>query len=468
LNGPSGMENYDVAIIGAGMSGLAAGIRLAHFGKRVCIFERHNAPGGLNSFYFKDGRKYDVGLHAMTNFAEPSIKRAPLNRILRQLRISRDDLQLRPHKRSRIASEACDLTFANDIEHLIEEVGSVFPSQKDGFIALYERIRDFDDEKLNGPYVSARDCVRSFINDPLLEDMLFCPVMYYGSSTEGDMDWGQFIIMFRALFIEGLARPREGIRVMMKVLLERYREAGGIRRMRTGVKRIEVEGTTAKRLVLDSGEIVQAERILSSAGLLETSELCSESFDVGEEEGNRLGFCETISGFDQGLDEIGWDEDAIVFFFARNRFLYEKPTEAVDLRSGVICMPGNFQYEEPLNEGLVRVTALADQDRWFALTDEDYAAEKAHWEKRIWESATRFLPSPKCELSRSTFDMFTPKTVQRFTWHKEGAIYGSSLKRKDGRTPVENIFLCGTDQGFLGIVGALLSGVAIANEHALR
>ena len=43
-------SHYDVAIIGAGMSGLAAGIRLAHFGKRVCIFERHKAVGGLNSF----------------------------------------------------------------------------------------------------------------------------------------------------------------------------------------------------------------------------------------------------------------------------------------------------------------------------------------------------------------------------------------------------------------------------------
>ena len=28
---------YDTIIIGAGMSGLAAGIRLAHFGQRVCI-----------------------------------------------------------------------------------------------------------------------------------------------------------------------------------------------------------------------------------------------------------------------------------------------------------------------------------------------------------------------------------------------------------------------------------------------
>ncbi|NLF06862.1 MAG: FAD-binding protein, partial [Pirellulaceae bacterium] len=42
---------YDTIIIGAGMSGLAAGVRIAHFGKKVCILERHGAIGGLNSFY---------------------------------------------------------------------------------------------------------------------------------------------------------------------------------------------------------------------------------------------------------------------------------------------------------------------------------------------------------------------------------------------------------------------------------
>ena len=45
------MAMYDTIIIGAGMSGLAAGIRLAYFDRRVCILERHTTIGGLNSFY---------------------------------------------------------------------------------------------------------------------------------------------------------------------------------------------------------------------------------------------------------------------------------------------------------------------------------------------------------------------------------------------------------------------------------
>ena len=57
---------YDTIIIGAGMSGLAAGIRLAYYDQKVCVLERHYTIGGLNSFYRLNGREYDVGLHALT------------------------------------------------------------------------------------------------------------------------------------------------------------------------------------------------------------------------------------------------------------------------------------------------------------------------------------------------------------------------------------------------------------------
>ena len=45
--------NYDVIVIGSGLSGLAAGIRLAMFDKKVLIIEKHTVVGGLNSFYIR-------------------------------------------------------------------------------------------------------------------------------------------------------------------------------------------------------------------------------------------------------------------------------------------------------------------------------------------------------------------------------------------------------------------------------
>ena len=65
-------------------------------------------------------------------------------------------------------------------------------------------------------------------------------------------------------------------------------------------------------------------------------------------------------------------------------------------------------------------------------------------------------------------DSFTPLTIERFTGKDQGAVYGSPVKIKDGRTPMQNLFIAGTDQGFLGIVGSMLSGVTIVNQHLLQ
>jgi len=48
---------YDAVVIGAGLSGLAAGIRIAMYGKRVAVCEKHYLWGGLNSFYKRGGRR---------------------------------------------------------------------------------------------------------------------------------------------------------------------------------------------------------------------------------------------------------------------------------------------------------------------------------------------------------------------------------------------------------------------------
>ena len=62
-------DSYDVIIIGAGLSGLASAVRLGMFGLKVLLLEKHYVVGGLNSFYAKKGRKFDVGLHASYQFS---------------------------------------------------------------------------------------------------------------------------------------------------------------------------------------------------------------------------------------------------------------------------------------------------------------------------------------------------------------------------------------------------------------
>ncbi len=466
--------HYDVAIIGAGLSGLAAGIRLAHFGKKTCIFERHNAVGGLNGFYSLDGRKYDVGLHAVTNYVAPGVKGTPLGKILRQLRIDREAFALCPQRGSRVAfgpRGETQLRFTNDFGLLESEVASRFPAQADGFRKIADFVRGAPLAGFGGSG-SARQLVREHVDDPLLEEMLLCPLLFYGSAREDDLDLDQFAIMFRALYLEGLSRPLEGVRTIMRVLLDKYRTAGGERRMKCGVRRIVARDGKAAVLVLDSGEEVVATQVLSSIGSAETEALLG----LTPADPPRIGFVETISVLDRSPRRTwapGLRHDRLLQHDS-DHFSYRSPPGPVDTRSGIICFPNNFDYGggRDLREGFFRVTCLARYEAWARLPEEEYRREKLRWFGLIQDSAQRFLPplgsSRSLAAATVATDMFTPTTVQHYTGHLRGAIYGSPDKNPQGRTALSNLFLCGTDQGMLGIVGAMLSGITIANQHVLK
>ena len=138
----------------------------------------------------------------------------------------------------------------------------------------------------------------------------------------------------------------------------------------------------------------------------------------------------------------------------------------------MICFPNNFAFgDRAMAEGCVRVTSLASHAAWAAMPEPQYRAEKQRWFGEMAASARRFLaavPADAVEAATLATDMFTPLTVERYTGHRGGAIYGAPQKVRDGRTSWANLVLIGTDQGFLGITGAMLSGITMANQHVLQ
>jgi len=460
---------YDTIIIGAGMSGLAAGIRLAYFDQRVCILERHSTIGGLNSFYRLRGRDYDVGLHAVTNFSPKGAKKGPLARLLRQLRFQWDDFALAPQIGSSIVFPGVQLHFGNGLELLETEIARKFPQQRDNFQKLLTKIVDYDDLDEHSFGGSAREVLGQTLDDPLLVEMLLCPLMWYGNAREHDMDFGQFSIMFRSIYLEGLARPLAGVRLILKNLVRRFRSLGGELKLRRGVQRIKVDGARVVGVVLDNGEELAAKRILSSAGLVETLRLCDDVTQVEPARAGQMSFTEAISVLDKPPRQLGFDR-TIVFFNDSEKFHWQRPeTDLCDVRTGVICSPNNYAYdptEGALPEGVMRITTIADFAGWAALDEQQYRLEKLRWYDRAIASAARFVPDFRSHIIEN--DMFTPRTIRRFTWHDNGAVYGAPEKRLDGTTHLSNLFLCGSDQGFVGIIGSIISGIAMANRHCLR
>ncbi|MGA1868763.1 MAG: phytoene desaturase family protein [bacterium] len=460
--------SLDVLIIGAGMSGLAAGIRAAYYNKKVCILEKHSKIGGLNSFYTKNGYKFDVGLHALTNYVPKSTKNTPFPKLLRQLRLKYEDFSLSEQIISSIKFPRKTLYFTNEREFLFDSINDNFPAQKDNFQRLLRYISEFDELDLHSSFMSARTIVASFISDPLLVDMLFCPLMFYGCSGEHDMDFSQFAVMFKSIFCEGFARPAGGVRPLLSLLLKKYVRLGGTLHTRSAVKKILVNNDAVRSVLLENGEEIRAKRILSSIGYFETGALCSpqkKSFAPHEDRVGKLSFVELIVLLNRSMNEQGFTQ-SICFFSQNNRFHYKRPDDFVDTSSGVICCPNNFNYKSPLKDNILRVTCLANFSLWNNLREEDYQRQKERAREMILRKVITLIPDFRDSIVFS--DIFTPRTVYNFTGHINGAVYGTPYKKRDGLTPFRNLYICGTDQGFLGIIGALLSGISMANLYLLK
>lgn len=458
-------NQYDVVVIGAGLSGLAAAARSALMGKKTLLLEQHNAPGGLNSFYSFKGRKYDVGLHAMTNFRAPKVH-GPLLRVMRQLRLDRDALELGEQKASRIEFPEYNLRFTNKFEDFCESIAHNFPHDIDHFHRMVQELPSFD-EALSHPQraSSGKAFLASYSLSKSLIDMILCALCFYGSARPNDIDLAQLIVLFRSIFLEGLARPREGIRPLIRQLLTRLRENGGERKMKARVKKLHSTHSAIRALELETGEVIRAKNFISSIGLASTQKILEAPLRAEfQVKPNAISFAETIHFYPLNLTQE--TNETIIFYSERPDFRYEAPSALWDDQSGVICLSHQYSYEnyEP-EEGCLRVTALANPVLWNGLAPAEYAAAKQSLQESLLKASRKRLPFLN-NYTNDQFidsDAFTPKTIERFTRHPLGSVYGNSCKNYDGTTPWSNLRISGTDHGLLGIVGSMLSGILQAN-----
>ncbi|NMA19088.1 MAG: NAD(P)/FAD-dependent oxidoreductase [Lentisphaerae bacterium] len=458
--------DYDVIIIGAGLSGLAAAVRLTHFGRKVRIFERHCFPGGLNSWYYRNGEVIDVGLHALTNYVPASHRSAPLNMMLRQLRLRRDVLELCPQTYSLIEFPGQQLCLNNDFAAFSNEITRNFPDQADGFQRLLEHIRHSDYFASQAPFQSAQEVVSSYLTSRQLRDILFMPLMYYGNPCVEDMDFKQFCIMFHSIYLEGFSRPKVGMKGLIQTLVERIRSAGGELTLNNGIAEIHGDGQRITSVTDDKGQTHQAETFISCIGARETATLCNIPLPewLAARPG-QIGFLETIFTLAQPPASFGI-KACTLFRNEKAVFRYAPPETPVDFDSQVYCMPGNYQGCEEIPAARhLRMTHLANPTYWLNLTPEANLKAK----ETVLARQKEILAASWPELAESILsaEVMTPKTIFRYTGRLNGSIYGSPDKFSNGTCSLKNLFLCGTDQGLVGIVGSLLSGIATVNRHFL-
>jgi len=120
-------NNFDVVIIGAGISGLMAGVLLAKRSKKVLILESHTEIGGYLSGFTRKGYYFDVGLsRSNISYLEPYFREAGIINDIHFVKIDGDYYV----KGKYIPSNLKDFFHA---------VADMFPDQKKGVLSFYAK-----------------------------------------------------------------------------------------------------------------------------------------------------------------------------------------------------------------------------------------------------------------------------------------------------------------------------------------
>ncbi len=145
----------------------------------------------------------------------------------------------------------------------------------------------------------------------------------------------------------------------------------------------------------------------------------------------QLSFVESMAVLDAEPRTLGCDR-TIVFFNDSERFHWEKPDDLVDVRSGVVCSPEQLPLRPPAGRGLAARHGAGQLRRLAPPLARGLPAGQANrWYERIMASAARFVRDFRSRIVAT--DTFTPTTIQRFTGHENGAVYGARTNARAAR-----------------------------------
>jgi phytoene desaturase len=279
-------DRTTIALVGAGVGGLAAAARLAARGFAVTVFERGAGPGGRCGRLAADGYTFDTGptLLLMPEVLEETFAACGRN-VADYLSLVRCDPNYRIHFRDGSA-----VTFSTELVEMGRELERLEPGSLARYLAFLaqgkvqyqtslERFvgRNFDHvgqflTPANLRHVFAVRAHRTmyrevsrFFRDPRLRAALSFQTMYLGISPyNSPAVYG--LLPFTELAV-GIWYPRGGMYQLPLALERLARELGVVLHYRSRVAKIVVDGGRATGVVLDDGRRVTADVVLCNADL---------------------------------------------------------------------------------------------------------------------------------------------------------------------------------------------------------
>jgi phytoene desaturase len=278
-----------VVIIGAGMGGLSAALRLAHAGYHVTVVEKNARPGGKVNILERDGFRFDTGPTILTMPQE-------IRRLFSDLgRDPGEYVELHPFEPIYRAHFRDGSTFElhADERETLEEIRRLSPpdvANYERFMRRTERIwRAIDGALFDRLFHSWRDIfapevffaglqvdalqtmyrrVEGMFADPRIRQLFMFQAIYVGASPRQTP--ATYTVIPYLEQKQGVWFPKGGLYAIVEGAMRVAEELGVEVRCSAPVAAIRVEGGRATGVELESGEFLPADVVLSNADLVHT------------------------------------------------------------------------------------------------------------------------------------------------------------------------------------------------------
>ncbi|MDD5167028.1 MAG: NAD(P)/FAD-dependent oxidoreductase, partial [Candidatus Omnitrophica bacterium] len=299
---------YDVIIIGAGVGGLACGLKLSCQGKKVLLLEKQPLPGGFATTFSRKGFIFESAVHCVDTLTKTEEIRAFMDEsgITKEITfINLDDF-------ARIIYPDYDFVADFKQDNFISVLKSNFPQERkniDRFFRAFDKFhRQFERfnhsrlplgiklliSPLAYPMIistsisTAAQFVDKYIKDAKLKAII-TDIWRFTGLPPSRLSAIYFLLVFECYYYNSTAYVKGGFIKLFQAMVERMKESGSEVRFNTSVvKIITRDGKRVKSVVTDKGEEFSARTIVSNANAIDTLTKMLDVDAVKEEYGRKL------------------------------------------------------------------------------------------------------------------------------------------------------------------------------------
>jgi C-3',4' desaturase CrtD len=436
---------YDVAVIGAGMAGMATAVRLQSRGLRTVVFEAHGQVGGCAGFFRRRGFAFDVGATTLVDF-EPggvggellhSIGMAPVpgERLPgylawlpdRTVAMHRDSAAWNAERLRALGNSGRHRCFWRGMDRLAEvfwdasRAGVKLPVQS--LTDLWRALRCVG---LSGlPLIRY---VRWTMGDALRECGLRDQAPLVGllgmlleDTVHASVDDAPLINGALGITIRGagLTRARGGMYGFWRRFTAHYREKGGV--LRVGCPVLRVESTRdgfhlrSRRGDFASRQVISAVPASLTSRLAPSEVARALQSYLQRDSSAQGGAIIVFLGVPE--DEVGGHH------FTHHQLLYDYHRPLGNGNNMFISVSAAGDTESaPAGYRSVMISTHCALEEWEGISPAEYADRKTMMGRRLMELARHVYP----ELGRRAlaYEIGTPRTYEHFTRRPRGAVGG--------------------------------------------